>query len=111
MRENNPTVEDFLARLASKIQETNVLSTSLLLVLKEVDWYLDYCEDEIEKKIFFSVASERRRVQNEVFAQFAQDVSKGHDIHTLLGRLGLVNQVISRWDQFTREDIDTISRM
>lgn len=127
MSVNNPTAESLLRDLTLTLKdvsesiqfcrehqttsdsETNVLATCLLEVLNEVMLYLDYFEDEIAKKLGLNnTSTERQKVYEEVFIPFVRDIKSGGMTATYIGRVRLVDQLISRWNQFNREDIRAI---
>lgn len=90
-----------------------VLAAAILQVLREIQDYLSYYEEYIEKGFGEPVAAEEKRVQSAVLCHFrarlaALSTGEGDSGPLLSEVIEAVADLVERWNSFDRADVDRI---
>lgn len=88
--------------------EVNVISTCTIEIFSEIDEYLEYYHEEIEKGFGASTRDEWNRIYNDVIKLFVENIKTEQNIKDYEQIILLINEFIERWLNFQREDVEKL---
>ena len=88
--------------------EVNVISTCIIEIFSEIDEYLEYYHEEIEKGFGASTRDEWNRIYNDVIELFVENIKSEQNIKDYERITLLINEFIERWLYFQKEDIEKL---
>jgi len=77
-------------------------------ILSEIDEYLDYYDEEIEKSYGVQSIHEWSRIHNEVIRLFIEDIKSEENIKNYEKRLILISKFIKSWLGFEKENVEKL---
>lgn len=88
--------------------EVNVISTCIIEIFSEIDEYLEYYYEEIEKGFGAFTRDEWNRIYNDVIKLFVENIKFEQNIKDYERITLLINEFIERWLNFQREDFEKL---
>lgn len=88
--------------------EVKVISTCIVEIFGEIDEYVEYYHEEIEKGFGATTIDEWNRIYNEVIRRFVENIKSEQNIKDYERITILLNEFIERWLNFEREDLEKL---
>ena len=89
----------------TNLSEINVISTAIIEIFSEINDYLEYYEEEIEKGLGCRTSDEKDKIYNEVIKFFVDGVNSGRYNKGYEKRIVFISEFIKKWLIFDKKKI------